>query len=160
MLEGTNGIISIDDENNIIKKIKKKHTGMNAEMQFKLQKIAEDIVKNNKLNIIKIPKIIYYNYNYIKMERIDDSHPYYNNESTSNLEFIFELEIFYKNFIKNGFFPIDFECYLQNNNQVAIIDFDKFIKIENNKLIYFGKEYKINNLLEGVFIPMNLKIYL
>jgi RIO-like serine/threonine protein kinase len=159
-MEGTNGVVSFDSETVVIKKIKRKHTGMDTNMQYKLQSLAENIVKNNNLNIIKIPKTINYGKNFIKMERIDDSHPYYSEESSANYEFIRELEIFYKNFIENGYFPMDFECYLQKNNKIVILDFDKFIKIENNKLKYFGKEYEINNLLKGAFIPKNFKIYL
>jgi RIO-like serine/threonine protein kinase len=160
-MEGTNGVISFDSENNAIKTIKRKHMGMNAQLQFKLQKLAENIVKNTKLNIIKVPKIFSYGNNFIKMERIDDSHPYYNEESSYNLEFIKELEIFYKNFIKYGYLPFDFECYLQKNNQIVILDFDKFIKIYNYKQVeYLGKKYCINDLLQGPFIPKKFKINL
>ena len=150
--EGTNGIVYSKSTDFICKKIKRNGTGMGAKEQYKLQELALSIIDKNNLKIIQIPKLVSCNNNQIIMEKIDDSHPYYGEESNSNKEFCEELIIFYNEFKQYNYIPVDYECFLQSNGIVIILDFDKFINL-NGKLMYFGKEVSMQYLLDGVFIP-------
>ena len=152
-MEGTNGIVIIENENIVTKIVKKKHSGFDAEEQYKIQKIAYDIVQKNNFEIIKVPQLFKLGNKSISMEKIDDSYPYYNQESNYNLKFCNELKKFNEEFLNFGYLPYDYECYLQKDNTVYILDFDKFLKY--NKNIEIDKKYLI-----GVFIPeinINLK---
>ncbi len=150
--EGSNGIVYSKSFNYICKKIKKNGYGMNVIDQYKLQEIALNIVEKNNFKIIRVPKLISCEDNIIIMEKIDDSHPYYGEESNYNKEFCEELVIFYNDFKQYNYIPVDYECFLQTDGTVVILDFDKFINLKG-KLMYFGKEVSMQYLLNGVFIP-------
>lgn len=148
-MEGTCGKLK-DETNGIVRKIlKKNYRGTSAMQQFYLQKLAYDIVINNKLQIISIPKVFDYNENSYTMEKIDDSKPYYTEDSSLNNDFKKELLIFYKEFEKQKYFPNDFECFIQKDGKISIVDFDKFIKIQENQNI--NKQLYLKN----PFIPMS-----
>lgn len=143
-MQGTCGRIIIND--NIATKIINRHSkSLKIDEQYKLQKFGFNITKN--FTKIKIPKPINLQKRSYDMEKIDDNYPYYSNESKDNNSFIQELIKLYDEFIRIGYFPNDYECYLQNDGSIYIIDFDKFIKITD--------KIKLNNLLVGAFIPEN-----
>jgi hypothetical protein len=145
-MEGTNGRVIIENENIVTKIIKRKHTGFGAEEQYKIHKIAYEIVKKNNFEIIKVPKLLKLGNKSISMEKIDDSYPYYREKSNKNSKFCNELKKFYEDFKTYGYFPYDYECYLQKDNKVYILDFDKF------KL--WDKTYNIDKKdFIGIFIP-------
>ncbi len=137
-MEGTSGKISNFALNIVKKTIKQQHKAMTASDQFELQKKAIQICKNNNFKIIKIPNVYECEKNSYTMDKIDDSTPYYQNESNNNTEFIKELDIYYSEFIKIGYIPNDIECYLQDNNTIFIIDFDKYIKINSQNKKYMA----------------------
>ena len=146
---GSCGRIEQSVNNTVIKSNKRKCNNLSIQEQFSLQKIAYNIT--NKFKIIKIPKPLeLFNKSY-SMEKIDDNFPYYAQESKNNELFIKELIIFYKEFIKEGYYPYDYECFMQKDGKIFILDFDKFIKID--------KINKLNQelLLVGAFIPENFK---
>jgi len=148
-MEGTCGKIC-DTSNGVVRKvIKRKYKGFSAMQQYHIQQIAINIVKNNNLKLIVVPKVFDYNNNSYSMEKIDDSNPYYTDKSSLNDIFKKELLIFYKEFEKNGYFPNDFECFLQKDNKICIVDFDKFIKINDKNDKKFDKE----TYLKNPFIP-------
>lgn len=150
--EGTNGVVYSTSKELIVKKVKRKGSGMNALKQARLQELAFHIINNNELKIIRVPKLVSYDETTIIMEKIDDSYPYYGNESTNNKPFCEELIIFYNQFKKNNYIPLDYECFLQKDGSVVILDFDKFISLKD-ELMYFGKEVNMQYILEGVFVP-------
>jgi hypothetical protein len=63
-------------------------------------------------------------------------------------------------FIKIGYFPHDYECYLQSDGKIAIIDFDKFLDIWNKKLYYQDTEYKMEKIMKSYNVPKNFTIKL
>ncbi len=150
--EGTNGVVYYTSKELIVKRVKRKGTGMNAINQAKLHELALRIVNDNEFKIIRVPKLVSYNESTIIMEKIDDSYPYYGEESTNNKPFCEELIIFYNEFKKNNYIPLDYECFLQKDGLVVILDFDKFISFKD-ELMYFRKEVNMQYILEGVFIP-------
>ena len=149
---GTCGRINYSIDNDIVTKIiKRKCKSLSIGDQFKLHKFAFNIIIKNHFHILKIPKPINLYKKSYSMQKIDDSNPYYSQDSRDNKCFIKELVIFYIEFIKEGYYPNDYECFLQKDNSIYILDFDKFIKIDKiNKL---NQEF----LLVGAFIPENFK---
>lgn len=147
-MEGACGKLKDECAGIVRKIIKKNYKGTPVTQQFQLQKLAYDIVEKCNLQTISIPKVFDFNANSYTMEKIDDSHPYYTEESSSNTEFKKELLTFYKEFEKHNYFPNDFECFVQKNGKICILDFDKFIEIGDktvNKDLY----------LMNPFIPMS-----
>jgi RIO-like serine/threonine protein kinase len=145
-MQGTCGHIEIN--NNIATKIINRNSkSLKIEEQYNLQEIGYNLTKNFKT--IKIPKPFNLQKKSYDMEKIDDSYPYYSNESKDNTNFIQELIKLYDEFIKIEYFPNDYECYLQNDRSICIIDFDKFIKIADKQ--------KLDHLLIGAFIPKNFQ---
>ena len=147
-MQGTCGRIEIN--NNIATKIINRNSkSLKIEEQYNLQEFGYNLTKNFKT--IKIPKPFNLQKKSYDMEKIDDSYPYYSNESKDNTNFIQELIKLYDEFIKIEYFPNDYECYLQKDNLIYILDFDKFIKI--NQINKLNQEF----LLVGAFIPENFK---
>lgn len=144
-------------KDNIVKKIlKRNYIGHSAKTQFIIQKMAYNICKQNKFKIITIPLVYSYDSNSYTMDKIDDDYEYNSDESSYNYKYVNELKIFYKKFIDNNYFPFDYECYKQKNNKICIIDFDKFIKIDDiNNLMYYGTKKEISDLLKGNNVPYN-----
>ena len=150
--EGTNGVVYSTSKELIVKKVKRNGTGANAVQQGKLHTLAHSIINDNELKIIRVPKLVSYDEKTIIMEKIDDSYPYYGTESINNKPFCEELIIFYNEFKKNNYIPVDYECFLQKDGSIVILDFDKFISLKD-ELMYFGKEVNMQYILEGVFVP-------
>ncbi len=93
------------------------------------------------------------------MDRIDDSYSYESKESCENTDFVRELRIFYKEFMELGYLPVDYECYMQKDGRVAIVDFDKFIKIgQNGELNFYGHTRTLEDMLKGPHIPANFSL--
>ena len=83
-MQGTCGRIIINV--NIATKIINRHSkSLKIEEQYKLQEFGYNTTK--KFKIIKIPKPINLQKKSYDMERIDDSHPYYANESKAIIIF-------------------------------------------------------------------------
>ncbi len=82
------------------------------------------------------------------MDSIDDSHPYLATESSSNAIFVKELDTYIAEWIQHGYLPNDIECYFQPNGSVAIIDFDKYIRI--------GSQPNIQPMMH--FIPESIRL--
>ena len=60
-MEGTCGKI-IEEPNNIVRKVlKRSHKGMSIQEQYKIQKLASEIIKKHKFKHIFVPEVITYN---------------------------------------------------------------------------------------------------
>lgn len=85
---------------------------------------------NSKYMLLYTPKPINYEDNQYKMGAIDDGYLILT-ENYEKLPINFEnlkreLRDFYLDMAMHGFFPHDFELYLQKDGRVAMVDFDKF----------------------------------
>ena len=148
-MEGTCGKITYETKNNniIIRKTMKnniRHKQEKIAEQYMLQDYGNQISK--QFDILYVPAVFNYDYKSYTMEIINNTCPIYSKELNKNIKYLEELKIFYDAYKKINYFPNDYECFLQQEtNKIAIIDFDKFQKLNTNK----------NKFNIGPFIPTN-----
>lgn len=122
-MEGACGTIVDENEKVVRKVLKRKYKGKSAFEQYTLQKLAIQVVEEYKLKTIYIPHVYSYDQRSYTMDRVDTSIPLY--EFEVKYEVIEELKQFCSGMESKGFFANDIECYVQPNNKIAILDFDK-----------------------------------
>jgi hypothetical protein len=107
-----------------------------------------------KYRVLCTPYPIYVSEREYAMERIDDSHPIQRDELSDEL--VHELKELYRDLMMRGIFPHDYELYLQDNGEVALIDYDKFGTYTADgciKLSYGDKIYSVRELLVSALLP-------
>ena len=123
--QGSTSYIYLD--NDIIeKKIKssKKKKSLNASEQYNLQKLSHDITKDYK--ILFVPPVYELRNNSYTMAKINDN-KFLDNQYLDNIK---ELAEYISEMKKHDYIPFDYECYLQKDGRIALIDFGGFIKIK------------------------------
>ncbi len=143
--EGATSTIEFYNDNSskyVIKKNKRNIKSMSIKDQFDLHNKVFQILNNEKYELLYTPKPFVQENNYYVMERIDDS--FLLTLDDYDKKIINELKYFYTDLKNINIFPFDFELYLQPNNQVALIDFDKFGKYYDDSfeiiIFHFNKE--------------------
>ena len=99
---------------------------MSIEEQFKIQKLASEIIKTQQYKHIFVPEVYTQNNKSFTMEKIDTSkptyeYPFYTEQKTELVNFLDILE-------SKGYVGNDIECYIQSDGRIGIIDFDKCVK--------------------------------
>uniref|UniRef100_A0A6C0KP71 Uncharacterized protein n=1 Tax=viral metagenome TaxID=1070528 RepID=A0A6C0KP71_9ZZZZ len=135
--EGSSGIIISWNSGIVRKKLKKQQNPtLTLQEQKNIHNIAESITK--QLHILKVPKLyIDFLYPaYYLMEKVDTEEPIwlgdplvysqYNSKFLKDLKK--ELHTFWQSMWNYGYAAWDFELYLQPDDRVILLDFDKFGK--------------------------------
>ena len=140
-MEGTCGqILSTDDPTVVIKKMYRRNrahqrTGSrNAEEQARIQAWASEVCSRFKL--LFVPRAWDAEKFQYKMERIAIENPLELSHIQSH-PVVKELKEFYEAAKKEGLYPMDYELYVQADGRIAMIDFDKFAKIQSNGCVVF-----------------------
>jgi hypothetical protein len=141
MQEGTSSTIERWKPGIIQKKQKRRSFSLSVLEQRKIHRIIYDCLKTYK--ILKTPKIYYDtdNPNAYLMQEINTDNPIWLGDPSTYASYspeyiaalIKELQQLWKHLWNSGYSAWDFELYVQPNNNVMILDFDKFGK----KINYF-----------------------
>jgi hypothetical protein len=139
MREGASSYIFIHRGFAIKRRKRKCATGLMAE--YYIHRFVYKLLHDNpKYKLLRTPEPISFKENEYSMEIIDDGYlilkENYEKLPINCVKLKAELKEFYLDMASYGFFPHDFELYLQCDGRVAMIDFDKFGEwIDDEKLV-------------------------
>ncbi len=122
MREGASSYIIIDGE----KATKKRKRGRSsASAEYFMHRYVHTLLSNNdKYKLLFTPRPFECGEREYSMEVIDDGYLIMTENFREDLKT--ELRLFYCDMARHGFFPHDFELYLQTDGQIAMVDFEKF----------------------------------
>jgi hypothetical protein len=150
---GANGIILPSPTGNLVRKKMRRHAlGNSIETQMRLHQLSQSILRDeNNYTTLRAPYLAppqqmaggggppeYW------MERIDTSHPLWlgdhdsvNCYSTNLIQDVTnELRRYWLAMWERGVVPWDFELYVQPDNSVVLLDFDKYAEMVNGSLTF------------------------
>jgi len=128
--EGSSGKVFAYGEDSVVKVGKRGVRGnLSIREQYKMHAHVWSVLNFGEYNMLYTPKPLACAGNSYRMERIDDSVMITGAELSAWPMLVEELSRFYEYMKTYGVYPNDYELYLQKNGQVALIDFDKFIRL-------------------------------
>lgn len=157
MREGASSYIFIEryDDNAIAIKRRKRGQSSSLTAEYYMHRFVYMLLHNNpKYRLLFAPRPLGCKEKEYSMEAIEDGHLIYTENFSDDLKT--ELKEFYVDLAMHGFFPHDFELYLQVDGRVAIIDFEKFgewVSSEEVVIDAVGATYFPEMLLSSPLLP-------
>ena len=129
--EGSSGRVFETAEPGVVVKIAKRTARGNLTIkeQFKMQHRVWSILNFEGYKVLYTPKPLKCIGNSYTMEKIDDSNFIGGAELAERPELVVELHRLYDRLKSFKVCPNDFELYPQPDGRVAMIDYDKFIRL-------------------------------
>lgn len=141
-MEGANGkILDTEDPKVVIKKIHRRHRAhqrsgsLTAEQQMRRQETVRKALELSDFKRLFVPKAWDAQRFQYKMDRIQVEKPLEVLDAKDHPVFE-ELKLFYKIAKRAGFFPADFELYIQPDGRIAMVDFDKFGVWRHQQIVF------------------------
>lgn len=157
MREGASSYIFIEKYDDDAIAIKRRKRGQSSSLtaEYYMHKFVYLLLdKNPKYRLLFTPRPLGCKEKEYSMEAVEDSHLIYSENYSEELKT--ELKEFYVDLARHGFFPHDFELYLQVDGRVAMIDFEKFGEWVNSEEVIidsFGATYFPEMLLLSPLLP-------
>lgn len=143
-MEGACGVIlSTDDPTVVIKKVYRRNRpqqrtcSLRAEEQTRMQEWARMLCVSLRLPLLFVPKAWDAEKYQYKMDRIDVSQPLSEIEYKTHAV-LADLKSFYTKAKEQGIYPADYELYIQPDGRVAMVDFDKFARWNQDESVEFS----------------------
>ncbi len=124
MREGSSSYIFIDAGGQIATKQRKSGQSASLMAEYYMHRYVYLLLSSRKYKLLFTPQPFICKDKEYSMEAIDDGYLVMTENYSEALKI--ELKEFYLDLAKHGFFPHDFELYLQVDNRVAMLDFEKF----------------------------------
>jgi hypothetical protein len=142
-MEGACGkILSTDDPLVVIKKVYRRNRpqqricSLRAEEQARMQEWARMLCVSLRLPLLFVPRAWEAEKYQYKMSRIDVSKPLSESDYKTH-PVLADLKSFYTKTKELGVYPADYELYLQPDGRVAMVDFDKFARWNQDGSVEF-----------------------
>jgi hypothetical protein len=154
MREGASSYIFIDPGGQIATKRRKRGQSASLMAEYYMHRYAHILLSDEKYKLLFTPQPLMCKEKEYSMDTIDDGYLVMAENYSEKLKG--ELKEFYVDMAKHGFFPHDFELYMQVDGRVAMIDFEKFgewVSSEEIVIDSFNTSYFPEMLLLSPLLP-------
>jgi hypothetical protein len=155
MREGASSYIFIDAAGEIATKQRKRGQSASLTAEYYMHRYVYTLLSDNsKYKLLFAPRTFGYKEKEYSMEAIDDGYLVMAENYSEKLKT--ELKKFYLDLARHGFFPHDFELYMQVDGRVAMIDFEKFGEWVNDDEVVidsFNTKFSPKMLLSSPLLP-------
>lgn len=124
MREGASSHIFIDINGQVATKRRKRGQSASLVAEYYMHRYVHTLLSSPKYKLLFAPQPFVCKEREYSMEAIDDGYLIMTGNYREELKT--EVKQFYCDMARDGFFPHDFELYLQTDGRVAMVDFEKF----------------------------------